>query len=462
MLAPTTGLETLSLREPLGRVYRCGDKILRAIERHHWPLFQRILESPSVTRLVAEGRCIPTTLTEGPAPARDSVWVEHPRLFFPSYPYEWPAEMLREAALLVVDMSLPLLDDCLGLKDATPLNILFNGPHPVHVDVLSFEERDPRDPIWAPWAQFLRTFYFPLLLSAELGIPSHFLHGADQETWGPEAVLAILGWKRFKPRIFPYLTLPRWFNRFEKKGGYKPFLMGSPDAAKFVFNRRLSRVRLNLMGMNLAVSSDWDNYDSAHESYTAQAAAEKKTWVEGIFKTVHPRRTLDLGANTGAFSILAAEQGSKVVAVDSDASSVGCVWQKARERSLDILPLVVNLVRPSPSGGWCGRERSSFLGRVEQANFDMVLMLALMHHLTVAEQVPLGEVLDVAHQTTTEHLLIEFIGPSDPMTQRLARGRKTGIYPRDEFEGACRKRFHVQCVQQIGVMDRWLYWLTKV
>src|SRR5690349_129632 len=88
--------------------------------------------------------------------------LEHERIPFPSYPYEWAAPMLHAAGRLTLDLAASLAKEGMGLKDATPYNILFRGPQPVFVDLLSIERRDPRDAIWLPYAQFVRMFLSPL------------------------------------------------------------------------------------------------------------------------------------------------------------------------------------------------------------------------------------------------------------------------------------------------------------
>src|SRR5205085_7617271 len=96
--------------------------------------------------------------------------LEHERIEFASYPYEWTAEMLHAAAALTLELAQALMDDGLGLKDATPYNILFRGPEPVFIDVLSFERREEGDATWLPYAQFVRTFVLPLLANRKLGL----------------------------------------------------------------------------------------------------------------------------------------------------------------------------------------------------------------------------------------------------------------------------------------------------
>ena len=150
------------------------------------------------------------------------------------------------------------------------------------------------------------------------------------------------------------------------------------------------------------------------------------------------------------------------MAIDSDPVVMGMLWRRARAEGLNVLPLVVNLTRPSPALGWRNEECPSFLDRA-RGQFDCVLMLALIHHLIVSERIPLADILDLAAELTTSLLVIEFVGPDDSMFRRIARGRDA--LHRDlnqaEFENACQKRFRIIRSQNLPGSKRSLYLLRK-
>ena len=173
-------------------------------------------------------------------------------------------------------------------------------------------------------------------------------------------------------------------------------------------------------------------------------------------------RVLDIGCNTGHFSMLAAKSGASVVAIDSDPAVVGEVWCRARAEGLDILPLVVSLARPSPAIGWRNGEYPSFLDRA-RGSFDAVLLLAVLHHVLVTDGIPLPAIMDLAAELTTGICVTEFVGPGDPMFRLLLRGRES-LYEElgtPVFEAACRRRFEVIGSRRLGNGERWLYLLGK-
>ena len=165
-----------------------------------------------------------------------------------------------------------------------------------------------------------------------------------------------------------------------------------------------------------------------------------------------------MGANEGRFSLLAAQRGASVVAIDSDPAVVGTIWRQAHARSLDVLPLVVDLTRPTPAIGWRNQECDSFLERA-RGHFDMVMMLAVLHHMLVTERVPLEEILSLAAELTREYLLIEFVAPADPMFRRIVRGREA-LHEHltfERFEATAAARFELVKSLRIEGLHRCLY-----
>jgi SAM-dependent methyltransferase len=196
--------------------------------------------------------------------------------------------------------------------------------------------------------------------------------------------------------------------------------------------------------------------------YSPEDFMVKQAFVEKALNECKPTNVLDIGCNTGHFSALAARRRTSVVAIDSDPVVVGQVWRMASGEKLDILPLVINLARPSPSVGWRNRECLSFLERAS-GHFDAVFMLALVHHLLVSERIPLAEIMEVASMLTSKLLIIEYVGPDDAMFRGLTRGRDSlfqGLN-RQVFEAALATRFECLESRRLGQSNRWIYLLRK-
>jgi len=393
--------------------------------------------------------------------------VEHERIPFPSYPYEWAPEMLHAAGLLTLDLAEQLLAESIGLKDGTPYNILFRGPQPVFVDLLSFERRAVGDATWLPEAQFIRTFLLPLLANKYFGLSLDQTLLARRDGLEPEEVYRWLGpLQKLKPPFLSLVSLPVWLSARhnpDQTAIYEKKILADPEKARFILTALLKRLRRTLTRLAPAPrQSAWSDYMGSDNNYTQEHFQAKERFVKQALEEFLPGRVLDVGCNTGHFSALAARRGASVVSIDYDSVVVGNLWRNARQEKLDILPLVVNLTRPSPGIGWCNRECPPFLERAGGA-FDLVLMLAVLHHMVVTERVPLADILSLAASLTTSLLLIEFVGPEDSMFKRLARGRDElhRDFTPAVFETACRERFQIVRSQHMEGTGRWLYLLRK-
>ena len=376
--------------------------------------------------------------------------------------------MLHTAGRLTLDLAESLLDEGLGLKDATPYNVLFRGSDPVFVDLLSFEQRNHGDPVWLPQAQFERTFLLPLLVNKYFSMQLDQLLGARRDGLEPEEVYRLCGpFRRLLPPFLSLVTIPCWLaarHNEDNQSIYKTKILDNVEKASFIIRSLFKRLRriLDDLEPNRGKSSRWSDYITANNNYSELHFRAKTTFVEEAIAEFKPKRVLDIGCNTGHYSAVAAKKGARVVAIDSDAIVVGEAWRNARAEGLDVLPLMINLTRPSPAMGWRNAESPAFLDRARGA-FDAVLMLAVIHHMLVSERVPLDEIIDLAAELTTGILVVEFIEPADSMFRRLARGRDhlfTDL-TKEMFENSCTRQFRIIRSQHLDQTSRWLYLLLK-
>lgn len=450
-----------SFRDPGGYVARWQGRIFRFISPLGEPDFEAFQHSAVAQRLVGDGKVIGSTVLEGSVrtgietalrvSTPVSTVLEHEAVQFPTYPYEWSPQMLYQAGILTIDIAQALLEDGLGLKDATPYNILFRGPRPVLIDVLSVERRDPQDALWLPYAQFVRTFCIPLLVNRHLGIPIFDLLIGRRDGLEPEEVTRWLGiLKALTPGVLSTITLPALLGRFGKKGSgsglYAQHRVSSAEQARFTLKMRFRSARrlLEKSRPNPERSSEWSDYET-HNTYTDAQSTAKEDIIRNTVAEFGCHNVLDVGCNTGRFSIAALRGGAAgAVAVDLDPAVIDRLLHRANEQNLPILPLVVNFARPSPATGWRNTEALSFFDRAA-GRFDCVIALAFLHHMLVTERVPLPDVLSALWDLTTDVAIVEFVAPEDEMFRVLLRGRDElhrGLNA-EVFEREARKRFEI-------------------
>jgi hypothetical protein len=379
--------------------------------------------------------------------------LRHERVPFVSYPYEWPFEMLRDAALL----QLGLLDEALAegfvLKDGTPYNVQWRGSEPVFVDVGSFERLREGEP-WAGYRQFCTLFLYPLLLQAYRGVPAQpWLRGSLEGIEPAQARTLLRGRDLFRRGVLTHVVL---HDRLERKHADRQRdVRAELKTAGF----RKELIQANVRRLRRLVErlqprrgrSAWAGYREL-APYSAEDAERKERFVR---EAGPAPLAWDLGCNDGRFS--RALEVDTVVAIDGDERVAGELYSALRsEGSRSILPLVVDLADPSPGLGWRGVERR----RLEERGLpDLVLCLALVHHLAIGRNVPFEE-LTAWLRSLGARLVVEFADRDDPMVQRLLAAKRAETheaYARETFERALRESFDIERCEELDSGTRTLY-----
>jgi ribosomal protein L11 methylase PrmA len=466
----TASVEPGSFRDPDSRVLVGPDAVYRVLSERGLADWEALAGSQVFSAATAEGTLVGTEQLpdgEGLDGAASEVLatepaavLRHERIPFVSYPYEWTFGMLKDAALLELDLLLAALDEELILKDATPYNVQFRGAKPVFVDVGSFERLREGEP-WAGYRQFCMLFLFPLLLQAHKDIPFQpWLRGSIDGITPTEAAAVFSSFRdRFRKGVFAHVRLhARLERRYEARKGdeVKQELKKARFSTKLIKGNAL-RLR------NLVDKLHWKAGDTAWTdyrgtcTYTDDDAAAKQAFVRGTLDAVSPRTVWDMGANDGAYSRIAAERADSVLAFDLDHATVDALYRSLKEEGNEkILPLVANLADPSPGLGWRGRERRPLEAR---GTPDLTLGLALIHHICITANVPVAEFIDYLRSLDAA-LVIEFVKREDPMVELLMSGKAEGTHPDydiSNFERLLEERFSVERREELPSGTRTLY-----
>jgi ribosomal protein L11 methylase PrmA len=460
-----------SFRDPSGFVFWREGRPYRQIQRSfaaEWDAFEA---SPLKQRLLADGRLIAyetVSVELAQAPGAHAV-IRPERIDVVSYPYEWTFGGLREAALLTLDIELEALAAGWSLKDASAYNIQFRDARPIHIDSLSFEPYEDGAP-WVAYRQFCEQFLAPLALVARRDVRL-----AELLRLGPDGIpldLAsrLLPWRtRLNFGLLSHLHLHAGAQVRHAADAADAANATDGDGGGAARRTRLPRARLEGLLRNLRATvagldwrpagTEWADY-AEHTSYGERAAADKDRLVDELVREVPGTRLWDLGANTGRFSRIAADAGKRVVALDIDPAAAERHFRaiRAADRT-DILPLVADIANPSPALGWAGRERRSLL---ERADADVVMALALVHHLAIGRNVPLAMILGL-FADFAPWAIVEFVPKDDPMVRRLLATRRDVFadYDLDGFRAAAASRFEIVREARIAESPRVLFLLRR-
>jgi SAM-dependent methyltransferase len=445
-----------SFRDPDGFVFQSKGRIFRCVLPDAAADVRAFLNSDIAKEFVSGNSLTSTTILEngsGVDIPRDqlpagSLLLEHPPIPFPNYPYEWSSGMLRTAGELTLRLARAALRSGFVLKDATPYNIMFDGCRPVFLDVLSFRRRDPLESVWRPYAQFVRTFIYPLLASAYFGLRLDEILLVHRDGLEPQRLLALCpAYRRLLPPFLSAITIPALLSRAsgEPEDMYRVRRARDPDEATFIlehlFDRSAKLLRRSSPPLRRSAATEYIDSDCI---YSETDFAAKQRFIDDALTRWQPATLLDVGCNTGHFSMLAAAHGTRVVAIDRDPDATEMLWRAGRNDHTSVLPLTVDISRPPGASGWMNGECLAFLER-SRGKFECILMLALIHHLLVNERVPLTAILDLAAELTTRYAIVEYIDPADPQFKRIVRGRESlhTDVTRENFEAVASLRFEI-------------------
>ena len=463
-LAAESSAEVGSFRDPDSRVFVTPAGVYRVLSPEGLEDWKALEATALFGRLVEEGRLVetspadlealPALLTNGAAAA-----LRHARVPFVSYPYEWPFSMLKEAALLQLELNRRALEEDLTLKDASPYNVQWAGASPVFIDVGSFERLRPSEP-WAGYRQFCMLYLYPLMLQAYKDLPYHAWLRGSLDGIAPAAAKAAMSARdRLRRGVLSHVVLhARLEARYADVAGREV----KRELGKAGFSRELLDANLRRMQKLVgrlewkAGQTAWTGYGEVN-TYTDEAAERKAQFVREAAARRPGGVVWDVGCNDGTYSRVAAESADYVVAFDADHATVDGLYQALRsEGRRDILPLVVSATDPSPNLGWRGLERASLERRGLP---DLTLCLALIHHVVITGNVPVREFL-VWLRSLDCSLVIEFPHRDDPMVQRLLSGKRETAnpdYQQEIFERELRELFTVERSEQLPSGTRTLY-----
>jgi ribosomal protein L11 methylase PrmA len=417
-------------------------------------VYEQLMSSGLYDALIADNLLIPheEVAVEPAAPVVASKVIRPEQLRFVSYPYEWCFGQLKQAALTTLTIQKRALEFGMSLKDCSAYNVQFHGGRPVLIDTLSFETYQEGKP-WVPYRQFCQHFLAPLSLMAcrdvrlqrllrvhidgiPLDLASKLLPARTRLIF---SLLSHIHLHAAAQRRYAATVIDR---SAKARAMTKTALLGLVDSLE----SGVRRLHWKPTG------TPWVEYDTLHP-YTPEGVSQKRTIVDRLIGCIQPESVWDLGANTGMFSRLASTRGIPTVAFDADSGAVEQNYLMClRERETHLLPLVLDLTNPSPSLGWRSRERMSLQQR---APVDAVLALALVHHLAIANNIPLEELAEFLSHLS-RWLVIEFVPKGDRQVGMLLAARDDIFpnYSREGFEAAFIRFFAIRSTEFIPTTER--------
>ena len=447
-----------SFRDPSGFLFKQDNRLLRQVNQTYAEHYDDLMTSGLYAKLVEERLLIPhEEVSEDLAlmPTGAYKVIEPEIVKYISYPYEWSFQQLKDAALLTLRIQNIALQYGMVLKDATAYNVQFHKGKPIWIDTLSFEKYTDGSP-WVAYGQFCRHFYAPLALMSKTDIRLSQLLRVYIDGIPIELASNLLSWKTyFHFSILGHIHIhSKYQKRYEQ--AELNVLKNTANMKKGNLVALINSLQTSINNLKWKTTvTEWGDYYS-DTNYSSEGMEDKIHTVQLWIRQSQPVHVWDLGGNVGVFSRLASSLGIPTLCFDMDPAAVNKNYLQTRQSNeVNLLPLVLDLTNPSSSLGWNHQERLSFADR---GPADMVLALALMHHLVISNHISFDK-LSEFFSGKCRILLIEFIPKHDSQVQRLLASREDVFidYSEESFITSFLTHFEIIDTHKLRSSERTLY-----
>jgi ribosomal protein L11 methylase PrmA len=448
-----------SFRDPSGFLFTREGALYRQVNRSYGADYDLFLSSGLYDRLVKKNLLISHQEVDQPAPRPELSYkiIAPERVDFISYPYEWGFSQYKDAALVTLRIQKLALQAGMSLKDASAYNIQFQRGKMLLIDTLSFEKYEEGKP-WVAYRQFCQHFLAPLSLMAFKDIRCGQWMRVYIDGLPLDLTSKLLPWQtRLNMGLAMHIHAHAAAQQKYSAGGTISKVPNfSKNAMLGLIENLESTIRKLLWKQS---QTEWGDYYN-QTNYSDQGLQQKEQVVSGLIQQIQPAAVWDLGGNTGRFCRNVTAQGIPAIAFDIDPAAVENGYLESRSRKdAHLQHLLLDLTNPSPAIGWSNQERMSLS---ERGPVDVVMALALIHHLAISNNVPLERVAEYL-SGLGRWLIIEFVPKTDSQVQRLLQTR-LDIFPEytaEGFEKAFGKFYRIQQVIPIPETQRTIYLMEK-
>lgn len=448
-----------SFRDPSGFVFREDGQLKRQVNKIYAANYDLLMKSGLYEELVSKKLLIPH-LELRTANEKYHKLIKPQEIPFVSYPYEWTFGQLKDAALATLAIQKIAMKHGMSLKDASAYNIQFLKGKPTLIDTLSFEKLDETKP-WIAYRQYCQHFLSPLALASLQDIRSIQMLRIFIDGIPLDLASSLLPTRtKFTPSLAVHIHLHA---KSQKKYGSKKIDKKAHSMNKYALHGLVSSL-IKATGKLKSDTKDtqWGEYYS-FTNYSNESFEEKKEIIEKYIEMlpIKPNFVWDLGGNTGLFSRIASNKKIYTVSFDIDYSAVEQSYQQLkRNKEKFILPLFLDLTNPSADLGWAHKERDSLAKR---GPADLIFALALIHHISISNNVPFENVAKYFSQLG-KYLLIEFVPKQDSNANKLLLMREDIFegYNKENFENSFSRHFKIINKTAIKNSKRLLYLMKSV
>jgi SAM-dependent methyltransferase len=461
----------ISYKDSAARVVLQEGVFYRYIFNEYKKEYDALMQSGLYQALIAKGYLIPHS--ELKYEGNDATVYKQllpEQIHFQSYPFCWSYSQWRKAIITYLEINKIALRYGMILKDATPFNFFLKEGRAILLDTSSFEFFKEGAP-WIAYKQFCSEFFSPIALM-------HY----NGQIWSAMVKANLKG----LPLNFVSKQLPlkSWFNLTCLLHIHIHAKYANTDTSVQEENTRKSKVQegftkeklLSLVDMILAAVKNWKqayNIDKYWQGYYKNDIEspiylnQKEEIIKNWLKDVKPKTVIDLGANTGRFSLLAAKEVQQVIALESDYNCVDAIEIAIDEGKVkNIVVQQMDLAETTPSFGVLEKEYSSIFKRLSNIHISpsLIMALAIVHHLHISNFLSFAQIAELLAKFNSKYLIVEFVPIQDSKVQLLIKNKQKDFssYTQENFRTALLEYFKLMEIKKIEGSDRELLLLEKL
>lgn len=405
--------QNFSFRDHVNEVSLLEDNVIIRKFLVNPTFYIETLSHPKIQSLINNKILIETKIFKNSADT-----IEHRKIEFLNYPYEWSNFFFKKAALRYLELLNLLIEDGFTLKDGHIYNLTFEGANPVYFDFGSIEKLQPST-MWYGFSQFLEYFVYYIIASNSLSIPIYNLYKTFPNGIQPSILKQILPFiKKLNSTYFQYIYILNIFNSKEKFINNENEKQVNTTISKKIIRNNISKLTSIISNIKPyeQQNSFWINYNQKC-LYSSYELNRKVEFINNAL-TKGYKQAIDIGSNTGDFSYQLLNFCKSIVSIDSDQISIEELCKNLKPNN-NITPLIIDLTSPTPAQGWCNIERLSFIDRI---NPDLILCLAIIHHLVFYHGIKTEHFLNFLVKYEAD-IILEYISLEDPIIQKYNQNK---------------------------------------
>lgn len=391
-------------QDQTGKVYIAKDKVYREITGPYQRDANDLLNSSFFQELI-DKKLFPKTFINRTAQKSDKFVLEHERAPFITQSWEWSFSMLRDAALVILNIAKISEKYGYGLFDSHIYNTVFFSSTPMFVDFGSLRRKVKKN---LPRKEFLRNSFLPLKLwsTGNFYIANRLL--VDQQKTcrllpcGDTSDVPIFHdyYKSFRGKSRGVYWVKMAFNMLLwRTMKYRLFDVSNYHKVDFTLDEIENKIKKIPRPKE---QTKWRDYHDKH--FNSNKIKERFVRILDVVSKYKWKTAVDVAGNGGYFSEILSERfnEAKILCIDYDSQALEgqynriCQYDKLKN---NISLGMINIMYPE----------SSILKFDYRARADILFALAITHHLILSQHADIDVIFNSFSKMTRNYLAIEFM-----------------------------------------------------